>query len=142
MERLLLSLQLLNGVVWLFGMVEASLAAGSFPPDPPESQAWLVGAHLVWIWCVASVIAAIAILAKKHWGWWIEVLVVLPFPVLMFSYWREVIPFTVESLEDFMNVVQGVLLSIGTIQLLFYVARRIGKSNASVANETNLNYHP
>ena len=133
-ERLLLSLQLLNGVVWLVGIVQTSLA-GSFPPDPPASQAWQVGSHLVWIWCVLSIVAALAILSKKHWGWWVELFVVLPFPVLIFFFWKEVIPFTIESLDDFMSFIRNVVLTVAIVQLLLYVGRRIEEGNSNLANK-------
>lgn len=124
-ERFLLAMQMLFAGALLYSMIQSSIVAGSFPPKPPSETLEILIVYSISAWCVLALVAGIAIFFRRNWGWWIELVVVLPFPVLFFIYWREVIPFTLETFSDYKSVAEAVALSAGSLYLPFHVARRL-----------------
>ncbi|MEO7453817.1 MAG: hypothetical protein ABIV13_03530 [Fimbriimonadales bacterium] len=110
-------------LLWL--VISQSVTAGSFPPKRVEDPQTLLLFYGVITWCAFAMIAGIAILCKKAWGWWLELAIMLPAGIgVMIYFWigRTLPPSTA---MQWVELFAAVLFTFVTIQSLRDLVKKV-----------------
>ena len=107
-------------------MIAGSISAGSFPPKKVDDGTLLL-LYAIVVWSALALVAGIAILLRKAWGWWLEFLIcAIPVFIYLPYIWirGDKSP---SSFADWVSLVGAFMMSVAAIYAinnLYKKARR------------------
>jgi hypothetical protein len=125
-------LQCFGAGVLLWAIIASSISAGSFPPKELDDSTLLFLYGII-LWSVLALVAGVAILLKKTWGWWLEFSICAPPVFIYLAYMWIRGDRAINSFQDWITLFGALMVSAFAIHSMVDLYKKARRETQSLS---------